>query len=76
MFELKNILENRILKHLAIHQAMGEIKLFDTVTNADDKAEYIEFRLALSTLLRKGLIESVMDKTESMTVIRIKQVFN
>jgi hypothetical protein len=76
MFELKNILENRILKHLAIHQAMGEIKLFDTVTNADDKAEYIEFRLALSTLLRKGLIESVTDKTDSMTVVRIKQVFH
>lgn len=76
MFELKNTLENKILKNLAIHQALGTLKLFEIVRTDDNPEEFIHFQHALGVLMRKGIIDVVSDKTDTMQVARMKQILH
>lgn len=76
MKESKNILENKILKNLALANAIGEINLFNNVGNGDSTEDYKDFRLALMVLENKGLIDVVFDKTDQLRIIRIKQIFH
>lgn len=75
----KNILENQILKQLSIHHAVGEVKLFEMVSHSDSgdgSEENRTFQIALSTLYRKGIIEIVMDPSETLNVVRLINVLH
>lgn len=78
MNESKNILENAIIKQLSIYHAIGEVKLMEMISHEDDlKGKGINnYQLALSKLYRKGIIEIVLDKTNSMSVIRLINVYH
>lgn len=74
MLVSKNSLEDKILANLRLSWVIGEEKLFDQVCEADGREEFTEFRRALFTLLNQGEIEVLRDQTDTMDVIRLKQV--
>lgn len=67
---LKNMLENAILKQLALYHALGEVKLQELVMNSE-KVNDRDYIKAIYNLSNRKLIEVVADATESMSVIRL-----
>lgn len=76
MLESKNMLENKILKLLSIHNAMGQNLLFEKVSEGDDPEYYINYQVALNVLVNKGIIDIVTDKADTMNVVRLVQVLH
>ncbi len=65
-------IENNILKQLAIHEALGEVKLYNLVIGKDDKDSLLDYNQAIVSLSTAGLIEIALDKEyEIMNVIRL-----
>lgn len=73
MLELKNSLENKIMRRLGIHHAITELKLLEMVRETDNKEEIVQFNKTISKLYYKGLIEVVKDVTSSVNIIRTIQ---
>lgn len=69
-------MEQLILKNLQTSQALGEIDLFAKVGLGDSRDNYKDFRLVLMKLEGKGLIETFYDNTETLLLIRLKQVLH
>lgn len=78
MNELANTLANKIIKQLNIYHAIGEVKLFEMIAHSDtpgsDNAK--SYQEALGKLYRKGMIEIVSDKTNSLNVIRLINIYH
>lgn len=72
MLELKNTFTNKILRQLAIVQAVGDTKLFESLTESDEPEARTEFNAALAKLYHQGLIEIVKDSSELMHIVRLK----
>ena len=69
-------LQNDILKMLAIHDAIGEIALYDMVIGKDDPDLLLDYNQAILALSNKGLIDIVLDKHDMMNVIRLPKVLH
>ncbi len=68
--------QNQVMKTLTVHQAVTEHKLVEMISSTDNLEEQELLTIAISNLLRKGMIEFVTDKTQSMYVYRLKQVLH
>lgn len=69
MDEQQSLLESKLLKKLQIDIAMTEEQFLETFKNYGDD----HITKALFELKVKGLIEIVLDPTETVYVIRMKQ---
>lgn len=65
-------LENLIIKKLSLYHAIGEIKLLDMISNDDDPYRITDYNTALVSLFRKGIIDMVADKTNTMNIYRLR----
>lgn len=72
MLELKNTVQNKILRKLALHHAVAEGKLFDMITEHDSEDSKVEYQQAIAKLYHKGLIDVVKDPSNTMHIIRMK----
>lgn len=69
-------LQNEILKKLAIHHAVGEIKLYDMIIGKDSPDMLLDYNQALMVLSSRGLIDIVADKHDMMNIIRLPKVLH
>jgi hypothetical protein len=69
---------NRILKELSIYHAIGEVKLWELIMRVDDSdcEKSLHYKLALTKLYSKGLIEIVSDPLNTMSVVRLIEVLH
>lgn len=75
MLELKNTVQNKILKKLTVHHALGENKLFSLITENDSTEAKEEYQQALAKLYYQGLIDIVKDPTNTIHIVRMKVAY-
>lgn len=72
MQELKNTLENTIMKRLAIETAISEVKLMESIGITNNPDNIDTYNKSLTSLYYKGLIDIIKDKYNMGSIIRIK----
>lgn len=69
-------LKERILSQLKDVHAVGEGKLREMILSTDNSETSKPYLMAIRDLYKKGIIDIVADKSDTMNVIRLKGVLH